>query len=249
MLYRTTAFFIVLFWLTMTALLVHQEVRPGDSALREIPVSHVVKLLLMHQQKSALSIYSDKLRLGQLQIEPSTDEQTQTRKIAFHGDLQIIVPGGKRERIGWKGDLEMDKYLTTRRFQVSVTNHAITDLTSQIEVLPAENIAHYELLSPNGTIEREDYTLDERGVRTALDQLGLDSSLFPIAQKQRAATAPTIKARLSSLPVHGENMDTYLITIESNGQTLLECHVDQLGHVVHVATLLGYTFSADDVTP
>ena len=78
MFYRTVAIFIVLFWLTMTGLLVHQQVRPGDSALREVPPAHVVKLLFMHHQPSNLNIYSDKLRLGQLVIEPETRSRGRT---------------------------------------------------------------------------------------------------------------------------------------------------------------------------
>jgi hypothetical protein len=41
-------------------------------------------------------------------------------------------------------------------------------------------------------------------------------------------------------------MDTYLVTVESNGQTLLECHVDQLGRIVHVSTLVGFSLATED---
>ena len=37
--------------------------------------------------------------------------------------------------------------------------------------------------------------------------------------------------------------------MESNGQTLLEFHVDQLGRIVQANTLLGYTLSPDATTP
>ena len=76
MLYRAAAIFIVLFWLTMTGLLVHQELRPGDSALREIPVSHVVKLIFMHRQDqqhpAPLRITSDKQPLGEVRLVPES---------------------------------------------------------------------------------------------------------------------------------------------------------------------------------
>jgi len=58
-----------------------------------------------------------------------------------------------------------------------------------------------------------------------------------------------IKARQSTLAVPGGRMDTYLVTMETNGQTLLECHVDQLGRIVQASTLLGYTLSPDSTTP
>ena len=245
----------MLFWLTMTTLLVHREVRPGDSALREIPVAHVVKLFFMQRQPEdstpLLGIYSGKTCLGHLRLKPQIDEHTQNHNLSFSGDLQLSMLGGKKDRIGWEGQWEMDKLLATRRFTLTVKTHSPTDLTSQIEVIPAENIAHYELLGSNGTLERGDYPLDESGVRMVLNQLvDGDSSLLTMFEKQRAAMVPTIKARLSSLPVlHGESMDTYLITIDVNGQNLLNCHVDQLGRVIYVTTLLGYTLSTDVMSP
>jgi hypothetical protein len=247
MLYRTAAIFIVLFWLTMTGLLVHQELRPGDSALREVPAAHVVKLLFMHHQKSSLNIYNDKLRLGQLVIEP--EAQGDNRDITFHGDLQILGLGGKRERIAWRGALQMDRLLATKRFQLAVETHNPTNLTSEVVVVPAENVAHYTLRSGTGAVERQDYTLDERGARSALEQIGFDASMLPISQKQHAAASFEVKARQSTLTVPGGQMDTYLVAVESNGQTLLECHVDQLGRIVKATTLVGYTLVADTTIP
>ena len=95
----------------------------------------------------------------------------------------------------------------------------------------------------------QDFTLDEHGARAVLEHAGIDPSLLPISWKSQASAVYTSKARLSSLPVHGGQMDTYLVTVESNGQTLLECHVDQLGRVVHASTLLGYTLAPEDITP
>ncbi|MEP6670985.1 MAG: hypothetical protein ABJF10_17630 [Chthoniobacter sp.] len=249
MFYRAVAIFIVLFWLAMTGLLVHQELRPGDSTLREVPPAHVVKLVFMHHQTSTLNIYSDKLRLGQLVIIPELRDDGQSRDLKFQGDLQILIPGGKRERIAWRGRLEMDRLLTVKRFQLAVDTHTPTDLTSEITILPEKNLARYELRASNGTIERQDYTLDERGARAALEQAGIDASLLPISNKKQVSPSVEIKARQSTLVVPGGRMDTYLVTMESNGQTLLEFHVDQLGRVVQANTLLGYTLSPDATTP
>jgi len=249
MFYRAVAIFIVLFWLAMTGLLVHQQLRPGDSALREIPASHVVKLLFMHHERSTLNIYSDKLRLGQLILEPVVNDDGQQRDLHFSGDLQVLALGGKRERIGWKGELNMDRLLAIKRFQLAVATHTPTDLVSEITVFPDKNLAHYELRASNGTVERQDYTLDERGARAALEQVGIDSSLLPGSNKKQIAPSVEIKARQSTLAVPGGRMDTYLVSVESNGQTLLEFHVDQLGRIVQANTLLGYTLSPDSTTP
>ena len=66
MLYRTCAALIVVFWLVMAGLLVRQHVGAGDAALREVPVAHVVKLLLSPEQPSVLNSFSDQQRLGHL---------------------------------------------------------------------------------------------------------------------------------------------------------------------------------------
>ena len=147
--------------------------------------------------------------------------------------------------------------LTEARFEVAAGDrldvldqtHTPTDLTSAINIVPAEHVAHFELRAPNGAVERQDYTLDERGARTALEQVGVNPSLLPISTNLRAAESFQIKARQSTLAVHGGTMDTYLVTMESNGQTLLECHVDQLGRIVRATTLLGYKLAPEDVTP
>lgn len=250
MLYRAVAVFIVLFWLAMTALLVHQELRPGDSALRELPPAHVVKLLFMHHERSLLNIYSDKLRLGQLIVEPNVTDNGQGRELVFRGDLQVLIPGGgKRERIYWDGKLQMDKLLTVNRFQLTVITHTPTELTSEVVIIPSENVAHYQLRGSNGAMERQDYSLDERGARSALEQVGIDPTLLPIAKKQSLGAGISIKARQSTLTVPGGQMDTYLVTVEANGQTLLECHVDQLGRIVHANTLIGYSLAPDATTP
>lgn len=247
MLYRATAALVVLFWLTMTGLLVRNEISPGDSALREVPVGHVVKLIFHHQQASDLKVSNDKMQIGQVRIVPRTDKAAGRRHLAFAGSLHFPVPGAKSRRIAWDGELEMNKDLVAQRFRFGVKVHEPAELRSEIVVLPAENVAHYELHSATGILERQSYSLDEQGAREVLQQLGFDSALLPAAL--RRPEAPIIKAQQSSLRIHGERMDTYLVTVEFNGQTWLECHVDQLGHIVRATTLLGYTFAPDDIGP
>ena len=58
-------------------------------------------------------------------------------------------------------------------------------------------------MRPTGAVERQDYTLDERGARTALEQIGLDPALLPLSKKQHTAASFDIKARQSTLDVPG----------------------------------------------
>jgi len=247
MIYRATATLVVAFWLTMTALLLRNEIRPGDSSLREVPVGHVIKLIFHHQQVSDLNITSDRLRLGRLRLMPKSDKVAGLRTIGFEGNLQVIIPGAKRQRMAWRGEIVMDKALETQRFQVGLTLNEPAPLRTEIVVLPNQNIARYELNTAS-TQERQQFTLDENGLREVMQQLGLDPTALAAVTLPKTS-APVVKAQQSSIEIHGERIDTYLITIESNGQTWLECHVSQLGQVLRATTLLGYTLSPDDITP
>jgi hypothetical protein len=40
-----------------------------------------------------------------------------------------------------------------------------------------------------------------------------------------------------------------MVTVEQSGQTLLEFHLSQLGQILHVRTLIGYTLAPDDMFP
>lgn len=248
MIYRATAAIVILFWLTMTVLLLRNEITPGDSALREVPVGHVVKLILHHQQRSDLNIISNKLRLGSLRIDPQIDKVSGARTISFSGTLRFPVPGGHRQPVAWSGEIEMNRELNVRQFRLGVTLHEPEKLRSEIVVRPGENLAEYELSSVNGVLERQSYSLDGDGARAVFQQFGIDPALFP-ADTLRSSAPPAITAQQSSLSIHGERMDTYRVTVESNGQTWLECHVNQLGQIVRATTLLGYVLAPDDITP
>src|SRR5688572_14574030 len=162
MLYRATAVFVVVFWVTMTALLLRNETWPGDSAIRAVPVRHVARLFFHHHQASDLNIVSDKFRLGRLRIVPQSNKEAGLELVAFEGNLHFAAPRGKRQRVAWHGEWEMDKTLATRRFQVSLTMHEPLEVRSELVVLPLENLARYELHSGR-SIERQEFSLDERG--------------------------------------------------------------------------------------
>ena len=250
MLYRALAILVTGFWLTMIGLLIRKESGPGDSALREVPVGHVVKLLLMHEQPSDLNIHNGKMRLGNLRIHPQMHKGERSRVIDFVGSLQIMVPGLERHRIDWSGEIELEKTLATRRFGVALTFRDPTLRSTpgqhgEIAIVPAENqLTWTEQNDPPRT-----YTLDDAGLQKALREL-LDPALLEMLQSQtRSMTAPVIRALQSSMLIHGERIDTYLVTIEQSGQTLLEFDVSQLGQILRAKTLVGYTLTPDDLVP
>ena len=254
MLYRVLALLVIGFWLTMIGLLIRKEAGPGDSALREVPVGHVVKLLLMHEQPSDLIIYSGKMRLGYLRIHPQMHQGDRSRVIAFVGNLQIVMPGLERQRVRWDGEIELEKTLATRRFTMGLifrdpaTRHA-PEYRAQITIAPAENLLTWSLLSGDRLIEKpHTYTLDDAGLQQALRDI--DPAIPAMIQGQtRSMAPPVIRALQSSMLIRGEPIDTYLVTIEQSGQTLLEFDVDQLGHILRAKTLIGYSLAPEDLLP
>ena len=258
MLYRTCAALIVVFWLVMAGLLVRQHVGAGDAALREVPVGHVVKLLLMHEQPSALNIYSDQRRLGHLRVHPRFQIAERSRVIEFSGNLLTNLPGSERQRIVWDGSWELEKTLATRQFTVGLTLREAIGLDASayrtlVTITPSENAAknllRWTLHRGDRLIEDRRIGLDSAGLDTALRELVDPSLLAMIHGQKRALTPPVIKAHQSTMLIHGERIDTYLVSIEQNGQTLIEADISQLGQILRAKTLIGYPLTPDDLVP
>ncbi len=256
MLYRTLAILVVGFWLTMIGLLIRKEAGPSDSALREVPVGHIVKLLLMHEQPSDLYISSDKLRLGQLRIHPHRRKDERSRVFDIIGDLQIMVPGMERQRMSWSGELELEKTLAVHRFTMELKFRDLAmrgpladAYRAEITIAPPENLLIWTISNGNPIFDQpRSYTLDEAGLQKALRDI--EPTLPQMLQSQTKNMAPpVIKARQSSMLIHGERIDTYLVTIEQSGQTLLSCDVSQLGQILRAKTLIGYSLAAEDLGP
>ena len=246
--YRAASIFIVLFWLTMTGLLLRNEWWPGNSALREVPVEHVIKLLLVHGETSDLFISSEKQRLGQLHLRPEMRKEDNSRVIEFSGNLLLLIPGMERQNLSWIGDLKMNKALETRSFHIALTVKKPSLLTVDIRLFPAANRAHYTLANASGLQEERDFSLDAAGIRAAAQEIGFDPVVLDAAQSSHAEK-PVIKAYQGFLEVHGGKIDTFLVTVEQSGQTLLEFHVDQLGRILQARTLVGYSLAPDDISP
>ena len=246
--YRVASVFIVVFWLTMTGLLLRNEWWPGNSALREVPVAHVLKLLMVHGESSDLNIYNEKLRLGLFHLRPTMRKDDDTRDIEFSGNLRIFIPGMERENVSWTGDWNLDKALATRSFHIALTLKKPSALTVDIRLFPATNRAHYMLITGGGLEEQRDFSLDAAGIRTVAQEFGIDPAILDAAQSPHAEK-PVIKAHQAFLEIHGGRIDTYLVTLEQSGQTLLEFHVDQLGRILQARTLVGYSLTPDDITP
>lgn len=244
MLYRAVAIFIVVFWLTMTGLLLRQEFALGATALREVPVSHVVKLMFLHEQQSNLHLYNERQRVGQLVIHPKVRKEDETRQLDFSGSVLLAMPGLARQRVTWGGGLEMNRALEVRLAQLDFSFREPQGYAVKVIVEPELKRLRYETRSGDRPLERGEYALDEQGALTWLREQGIDPALIQRMHKADGPQ-PSIKAWQSSLQVQGHKLDTYRVALEHGGQTLLEFQVDHLGYILEAKTFLGYTAAPD----
>ncbi len=247
MLYRLLATTIVLFWLTMTGLLVRKELGPGDTSLRAVPVAHVAKIMFTHEQPSDLQIYSEKLSVGRLQIHPHLRKEDGLRRIALTGTLQLLLPGMPRQRVAWSGELELNSRLEMQRFRVELRFGAPPADVVELVLEPATNRLTYETRAGDRSIKRE-YSLDEKGATAWLHHQGIDPAIILSLHNPRSAPL-VFKSLQSSLAVRGEKVGTYLVSAQQGGQTLFEAHVSQLGQILRLRTFVGYSAAPDDLAP
>jgi hypothetical protein len=91
--------------------------------------------------------------------------------------------------------------------------------------------------------------MDHGGFAGLATHLDLGANLDALVKQGGRQEPPVIRARQSSLRWHGERTDTYLVTIEQNGQMLVEAHFSQLGQMLLGKTVLGYTLRSSDLLP
>jgi len=232
----------------MTVLLVRSELWPGESRLRSVPVEHVAKYFWGRQQVSDLIISSDSARVGHLHLQPTIRKEDGARILDYSGNLLLHLPGSRRQqRISWGGTATFNGELALSNLRVVVPVGESPLMKAEIVVTPSENVARYRLLNNDVELEHEDYALDESGLKKVLAQLELDPALYESVRG--SATAPVVSARQSSLTTRQGRIETLLLSVKQGGQTLLEAHVNQLGQVLRVKTLVGYNMAPEELQP
>lgn len=248
MLYRAAAVLIVVFWIAMTALLVRKELSPGATALREVPVSHVMKLMFLHAQASDLNLHGDGKLLGALRIHPQVRADDGARMLEVSGRLLVSLPGAPRQRISWGGSIEMNRTLEMRTSRLQINFAEPNAYAVNLLIDPKANRLHYQTHSAGTTLTQGDFPLEAKGAYQWMREQGIDPALFQ-SSRAPAMPHPTFRAWESSIQIHGQKLDTYRVAVEHGGHTLLEFHVNQIGQVLQAKTFLGYTAAPEDVIP
>jgi hypothetical protein len=252
MVYRFAAFVIVAFWLVMTGLLVMNEIHPEGSSVQEVPLPHVMKVLYLHEQPSDLRIYAGNACIGYLRVIPHVEKETDDRLLEITGNLQMQL-GDSRSHIAWSGIMTMSPRFEMKKTDWSLTLQDSASTRLQLQTRADSPKAHLIVRSKDQIIQESDVALNETGFSGVMQEFGATPEMLAMVETAKATAKaqapPTIHARQSSLRYRGERTETYMVSIEQNGQTLIQCHFSQLGQVLYAKTLLGYTLQPDDVIP
>lgn len=245
MVYRLFSGAIVLFWCVMSFLLVRLVVNPESSGLNDVPVSHVVRMILLGGQTSELSISENGRPAGSFSLRPKEVPADEGHTLLLSGNVVLALPFMARQRVVWQGSVKTD-----RAFRLDAVEglFGVRDSpnTVLIEFLPGKHLFRYQVKGENGAAGQS-FPLDASGASMALKALGVDENAIDGIRK--GLEAPVMTARRSYLNIRNEKIDAYLVSIRQGEAPLAEVYVSQLGQILFVRTAFGYTLGSEDVTP
>jgi len=245
MVVRFAAALIVLFWLTMTALLVRIETHPETSRVLEVPVTHVMKLLFTHGQASHLQIQENGRAMGRMSLYPKRSEAAKPVTLEYTGSVWIRGPSSGKQRVSWDGVLQMSPAydLTRLSLTVRMPDHGYA---TTVEISPSENEMRYSIAGDGQLITEQRYPMTKAGAATALSHFGMDERILD-AVHSASPSPPVWKVKPARYQFHGDAIDAFVMTLHAGEIVLGEIYVSQLGQVLSINTPLGYSLTSEDV--
>jgi hypothetical protein len=245
MLYRALLLLITASFITMWTLLIRSEVQPGGNSLRALPVERVLREVFQCEKPSQLVIHDGSQRIGTLRLTGQGEAADGTRALQYFGNARIELPGAGPQHSAWNGEIVVTPDWGIKSFSLSAASRGAgknAGPATQFELLvsPLDQTASYVVKSGPNVIDRQAFSTDEAGLTALLDHFEVD----PIWRKQfrpGAGPKPVLSARQASLVVENVKLETWLLTVVVNGQTLLEVHISELGEVLQARTLFGWT--------
>ena len=245
MLYRVLLILITGFFITMWTLLIRSEVQPGGNSLRAVPVEHVLREVFLNEKSSQLLIHDGHQTIGNLRLNGRPEAPDGSRTLEFFGSVQLTLPNANPQRSAWSGEIVVTRDWEIQSFNLSSATREITrnaGAATQLDftLSPLNKVASYTLKSGGELVDEQTFTLDEAGLNRLLDHLGVDQ-MWLKQLKPGHGPKPELTARQASLVIDNMKIETWLLTVVVNGQTLIEAHVSQLGEVLQARTIFGWT--------
>lgn len=235
---------IAVFWLLMWGMLLRTELRPQGASLREVPLEHVEKLIFRHEEGSNLVIHSDGVRIGQMQVVPHAGPDDQ-KIVDCTGGIQIRMPDGNRERVSWKGSIEMNDAFAVQLLHIIVAiSPTATASNIEVTINPVEKWASYVWKNGPEVLDQQTFPLTADGLGKLAEHLGIEPGMIQSTSLSKG-TGLHLTAHQSSYLVHNEKVETYEVAAEQNEQTLLDIQISQLGVILQATTIFGWTLESE----
>lgn len=248
MFHRIAAVLIVLFWLTMTALLIERRFFPESSRFSKVPAYHIGQIFFQQEQVSDLMAYKGDDNLGYARVSPRSDRRNGINTVDFSGALKLQAADGKHT-VTWLAQLDLNPDYKMRLFHADI----FVDQIQHVKVLMNKmtGVETFSIGTRGEDEGRLTYSLDQNGFSTLLKQNGMDASM--LAQLQGASgqmPPPEFSAQESSLRMNNETIATYLLSMKLGENVIFEIHMSQIGQVLKMnMPLLNYKLLPYNVDP
>ena len=249
MLHRLAIILITGFWLVMTSLLVVRELYPESTRLNQVPLGYVAQVAFQHQQSSDLRVNASEKEPGFLHVQPRTLPGSGRRVLEFNGSVVFALPIGKKQHLSWFGTHEMSPAFSPERLHLDLTT---PEIGQHIDVV-VDFLANTATFGTNvgGQITNVTaFTLDEAGFGTLMHRAGVDPAMLrQLKASQSKMPKFAMSAQSSSLVISGQKLETFLFSIKSGGQSVVEAHLSQLGQVLSAQVpVLGWKLTPLNLT-
>lgn len=252
--YRALALAIILFWVTMTGMLVRSEFFGGAAGQIAVPPAHVFKQIFLHEQPSDLAFYRQRQRLGLFHVQPRRDPPNAangaSHALMINGGSTLDLFGLPNERVILRATVELDTQQAVRHFEVfaSVREPRQKDpsLGITFDGAPPANHYHYVVRRGEAVQQERSGTPEELLDDPAFRVLGIDPKTV-IHQATTGGAGSTVEARRSTMPFNGEIIDTYLVTLRGMFETTMQ--TTEQGQILVIRTGTGYDFYDETITP
>ena len=239
---------IIGFWVLMTGILFRSIWFPEDSGLTQVDPGAVCQLIAARGEGSALDVYDDRVRVGNLSIEaaPVTKGGETLTRLKLSGLIRLGSGVLSDTNLNLNGWLELNPLGNLQSYRLTlITNKPAFELTmGQVSphVAPA-------LLVKQGRTVLMDSTLPSKGTGEGnplmgliLGTLGLSGSEFKQiqAEAEAAAAAVKIEARQGKFDLAGTTRQGFVLRIGAPGKPGYRICVENTGEIVRLETPVSY---------
>ena len=252
MFYRALTVGIILFWVSMTALLLRLELAPGEAEMLPVPTTFVWRLVFRHEESSDLGLFNGRQRLGTLHLQPrrQTAAGGPYHQLTATGAFALDLPGLRGQRMVFHGTLDLNEQEMVERVELAANfpPPRQAGITVVFDGQPQLGQWHYLIRSGDGLEKENSGSLETLLDDPDLRATGFDPKIFAQVGRQQAA-ATTVTARHGTLHMHSEDVETYVVTVRQGDGLESSIHLNQLGQILAVKTFLGYDLYDEAFAP